>query len=93
MNKWQKGVAGIVTAAGLIFGGKAWIGHLAQAGEDHDSLNEAQETQDRLVGLTEAISSRIQLEDAENARDVKLCNEGLLTNERMCKQARLKMRQ
>jgi hypothetical protein len=91
MTKWQRGVGATITAAALIFGGKAWVGHLAQAGEDHRSLTEAQKTQKMLVGLTSAISSRIQLEDAASARDVKLCEEGLITNKTVCRQARLRM--
>ena len=78
-------------AAALIFGGKAWVGHLAQAGENTRSLSEAQKTQEILVGLTAAISSRIQLEDAASAERVKLCEEGLITNKTVCRQARLRM--
>lgn len=92
MTKWQKGVGGTVTAVALISGGGLWVSHLVQASEDHLSLSEAQETQDRLVELTEALGSRVQLEDAETARDVKLCDEGLIISERMCKAARLKFR-
>ena len=92
MTKWQKGVSGTVTAAFLISGGGLWVSHLVQAGEDHSSLAEAQETQDSLVALTEAISSRIQLEDAATAERVQLCKEGLIIDKAVCKMARLKMK-
>ena len=92
MTKWQKGVGSVVTAAALISGGTIWVGHLVQAGEDHSSLAEAQETQDSLVALTEAISSRIQLEDAATFERVQLCDEGLIVDKVVCRMARLKMK-
>ena len=92
MTRWQKSVGATITAAAVLFGAKLWIGHLAQASEDHKSLNEAQETQDMLVALTEVLGVRVRLQDAENARDLKLCDEGIITSERICRQARLKIR-
>ena len=92
MTAWKKGIAASVTAAFLIIGGRAQLGHYASASEDHNSLSEAQETQDRLVELTEVLANRVQLEDAEAARDVKLCQEGIIEDAQICRTARLKMR-
>ncbi len=91
MNKWQKTVAAALTVAAVTFLGNAWIGHFAQASEDHGSITEAQETQERLVELVEALGSRVTVEDAKIARDRELCMAGMIENRRVCAEAGIRL--
>ncbi len=89
-NKWFWGVTGTVAAAAILFGANAQIIHYAQAGENTRSLEEAQETQDILVDLVEALGTRVQVSDAKAERDLELCNANLVNDARLCAEARMR---
>ena len=91
MTKWQKRVGAGVTTAVAIFGLNLWWGHFTVTGEDHTSLTEAQKTQDRLVGLTEALGQRAEDEDAKLERDAELCGAKIIQDPIICREAQMYM--
>jgi hypothetical protein len=89
MTKWQKGVGATVSAAIIIMGLKLWVGHLAQAKEDHESITKAQQVQAELVELTKALGQRALAEDAKLERDAELCGAGLINDPIICREAQM----
>lgn len=69
-------VVSTVAAAVILLGINAWVGHFAQAGQDHRSIEETQEIQERLTGIVEYLSNIHRDADAALAKVAELCRSG-----------------
>ncbi len=84
----KRGVATSVITAIILSAGVFMQGHFAQAGDDHNLLQQAVETQGEIATLIKDLAEREKAEDVKIRRDWELCASGRLEDPDLCAAAR-----